>query len=797
MILLAVFLLSLSSLFFEVLLARIFSITQFNHLSFMVISIALFGFAASGTFLNILDARRKGIERRLTSTVWIFAVTMLYSISAIMAFVIMNRLPLDYFRLPIEPVQTLYLLATYLLLSLPFFFTGFMISVAYTFIPAKIGFVYCASMAGSACGAILPVMLLPFFSEGKLIIIAALIPLIILPFGISKPFEMQARAKNVSRKKWFVLTAFCLGITFGAGMIALTGSSMTAVKPSPYKALSQALQLPDTRLTSTAADIRGRVDAVKSPYMRFAPGLSLTFTDVLPGQEALFKDGDDPFFLYNVSGPKDLQFSNFNLLYSGYLLAPEPENILLIQHGGGGLGIPCAMASGARKITIVQPHPLIAGNIRRHYKIPVLNQHPRAFLARCEKRFSLIHIENWGTSLPGSDALTQQYLFTVESLKEYLNHLKKDGILIISRKLLLPPADSIRLWATAFESLKQIGVKNPGPHIAVLRNWSAFTLIVTVQPLTNTDELVKFARKRNFDLVYLDGLSVKMANRFNIFNRPFHFIEINRLAEAYRSGTEKVYFEAYPLDVVPQTDSRPFPGRFLKWPKLKALYKISGSRFYSLFMSGEIIVAVVFMEAALVAVLLLILPLLFIPQNGPKPYIPHILYFLAVGAGFMFLELFFIKKYVFLFGDPVVSFTVVLAGILVCSGLGGYCSQRMGFQGLRYGLAALTAVLILVFFGLDIFIYRILGLPTILRYTAAFLLLIPCGFLAGLPFPLGMRCLLKRPSQRAYAWAVNGCASVLAAIAAAQIALCTGISAILVCAAAAYLLALISTIDAR
>jgi len=792
MILIAVFLLALSSLFFEVLLTRIFSITQFNHLSFMVISIALFGFAASGTFLNILDTRQKGRGKQLTSNAPLSTVVLLYSVSVITAFIILNQIPLDYFKLPLEPIQTLYLLTAYLLLALPFFFTGLIISVAYAFIPEKTGLVYCASMAGSACGAILPVMLIPLFSEGKLVIAAALIPLIILPFGRSKPAQRQVSTRNVSLRQRLVLPAFGLGIAFSAGIIALAGNSMIAIKPSPYKALSQMLQFPDTRIIATTAGIRGRIDTVKSPYIRFAPGLSLKFTDTLPVQGVTFKDGDDPFFFYNIPEQKDRRFTNFTLLYAGYLLAPNPQNILLIQSGGGGLGIPCAMASGAREITIVQQHPQIARSIRRHYKIPVVNQHPRAFLARSKKRFRLIHVENWGASLPGSDALTQQCLFTVESLVEYLNHLKKDGILIISRKLLLPPADSIRLWATAFESLKRIGIEKPGHHLALLRNWSTFTLIISVQPLLNTDKLVEFARKLNFDLVYLKDLDHKTANRFNIFKKPFHFLEINRLAEAYQSGTEKAYFETYPLDVVPQTDIRPFPSRFLKWPELKTLYKMSGSRFYSLFMSGEIIVAVVFIEATVVALLLLVLPLAAIPKEGPKPYISHILYFLAVGAGFMFLELFFIKKYIFVFGDPVVSFTVVLTGILVFSGLGGYCSQRIGPQGLRYSLAALIAALILTMGGLDIIVYRILGLGTILRYVTAFLLLIPCGILAGLPFPLGMRYLLQSPAQRAYAWSANGCASVLAAIAAAQIALCLGIPTILACATAAYLLAFIS-----
>ena len=38
----------------------------------------------------------------------------------------------------------------------------------------------------------------------------------------------------------------------------------------------------------------------------------------------------------------------------------------------------------------------------------------------------------------------------------------------------------------------------------------------------------------------------------------------------------------------------------------------------------------------------------------------------------MFVELYFIKQFVLLYGDPVVSFTVVLSGILVFSGVGGF-----------------------------------------------------------------------------------------------------------------------------
>ncbi len=793
MILTAVFLLSFSTLAFEILLTRVFSIGQWNHLSFMVISIALFGFAASGSFLYLLDVRKKDWEKRLSASGPVKMISILYSFTAMASFLVLNRIPLDYFRLPLEPIQTLYLLTAYVCLAFPFFFTGLVVTLAYVSIPEKTGRVYFTSMTGSALGAIIPVLFLPLLGEGRLIILAAIVPMAMVPFNRPAADTGHVVSKSVFLFKPWVLTTFSLGIVLIAAFLLSTNSdTLVQVKPSPYKMLSQVLEFPETRIAETTTGIQGRYDSVQSPYLRFAPGLSLKFKDVLPGQRATFKDGDNPFFLYERLSQQTEWFSKFTLPYAGYILAPDPEHILLIQYGGGS-GIPCAMASGVSKITIVEQQRQVARIVQQHYNIPVVNQNPRAFLAQSDRRFGIIHVENWGTSLPGSTALTQEYPFTVESFRAYVNHLAENGVLIISRKLLLPPADLIRLWAAARESLGSLGFKNPSQHIAVLRNWSTFTLILSRKPFGDMTPLENFARNLNFDMVYLPGMTRETANRFNVFDAPYHFLELQRLAAAYRSGTEKTYFKTYPLDVVPQTDNRPFPSRFLKWSRLKALYKASGSRFYSLFMSGEIVVAVVFLEALLVAVLLLVLPLFAIPRQGRQLSISHIFYFLAVGAGFMFVELYFIKKYIFVFGDPVVSFTVVLTGILVFSGIGGYCSQRVGPYGLRYALIALIAVLILLFLGLDPIIYRMLGFSKLVRYLLAFLLLFPSGFLLGLPFPLGMQYLLNRPDQRAYAWAANGCASVLTSILSAQIALSFGIPTIIACGFSAYLLALLCT----
>jgi predicted membrane-bound spermidine synthase len=214
-------------------------------------------------------------------------------------------------------------------------------------------------------------------------------------------------------------------------------------------------------------------------------------------------------------------------------------------------------------------------------------------------------------------------------------------------------------------------------------------------------------------------------------------------------------------------------------------------------MSGEIVILVVFVEAFLISLFLLSLPFLTIKKGGSKLSAPEVAYFLSVGAGFMFVELYFIKQFILLFGNPVISFTVVLSGILVFSALGGFWSQYMSYKGIKKTLICLIILLVIIFLGLETVTYEILGLPDTVQYILAILILLPCGVLIGLPFPLGMRYMIKSSAKRAHAWTANGCTSVLMSIIAAQIALSLGISYIIAGAAASYFLAFVVTSNAR
>ena len=786
-----VFLIGFSTLAFEVLLTRIFSISQFNHLSFMVISIALFGFAASGTFLSIVNTLQSGRSNYFTGIKSTVILITLYSATTIGAFMTLNNLPLDYFRLPVEPIQILFLLAAFVLLALPFFFGGFIVALAYTQRPEKTGLIYFATMCGSALGAIFPALLLPFFGEGQLVVFSAIVPLAGIPLIAGTACRNQTKPKR-GKAKPVLWTSAALVMLFGA-IYPLTpyGDWLIRVKPSPYKALSQILQFPQTRIVQTFNNVRGRIDRVTSPYIRFAPGLSLRYMENIMQQEVAFSDGDHQLVFYPSDAREKHPFSTFTLSYSGYHLRPNARSALLILQGGG-TAIPCVQAAKISDITIVVENPPLAHMVSRHYGHAVISKPPRVFLAQNQRRFDIIHVENWGTSIPGSAALDQNHLFTTDAFRQYLTHLASDGLIVISRRLLLPPTDCLRLWAGAYEGLKMTGAQNPASHLAIIRNWDTFTLLVSKQPFLQSARLEQFAQNRNFDIVFLSGITSEQANRFNKFDAPFHYIEINRLAAAYLKGDEKAYFKSYFLDVRPQSDNRPFPGRYLKWLKIESLYRALGSRLYALLMSSEIVVSVVFFEALAVSIFLLFLPLFFVPRSTKKASLPQGMYFFAVGSGFMFVELFFIKKYILLFGDPVISFTVVVSGILIFSSLGGAWAQKKQKAVLKGALPVLIAVLVLAVFTLDECVNGLMRFPDTWRFTGAVFILFPIGFLMGLPFPIGMRDLLDTSAQRAYAWSLNGCASILSSIVSAQLAIIFGTSLLLGCAIASYLIVILS-----
>lgn len=755
----------------------------------MVISIALFGFAASGTVLSILDSRKSGWGKQLATEKATTVLVLLYSCSTLTSFIILTKLPIDYFRLALESIQAFYLFLSYALLAIPFFLAGLVVLTAYVEQPESTGIIYFSTMAGSALGTILPSLLLPFIGEGKLVVTVAIIPLCYVTTAVYIKNKDNIGSHFPVRNLIIPLISVCSILLAATLLFTPWGGAQLAVTPSPYKSLSQLQQFPYSTITESHSSITGKTETVSSPYIRYAPGLSLKYSGNLPVQKSIFRDGDEQLVLYGAEGDLGtFDFAKFTLPTIGYDIVPSPQSALIILREGG-TSIPTALAADVPEITVIHESPIISLAIGKHYNLHTTSENPRIFFKQSQRKYDIIHLENWGTSLPGSTALSQEYLFTTEAFGEYLNHLSEKGVIIISRKLLLPPSDSIRLFSTALQVLWERGIKKPQHHLVLLRNWGIYTLLVSKNPIEDIEIQTVFAERLNFDIVYIRDMQPSLANRFNIFEFPHHYLAIEKLIQHYSENREKQFFDGYLLDTAPQNDDRPFPGRFIKWDRLDDLYLSLGSRHYSMLLSGEIVIAVVFLEALVVATLLLLLPKLLARRRKESVPLAQKFYFFSIGAGFMFVEIYFIKAYILIFSSPVFSFTFVLAGILLSSGIGGWWSQKMRKNAVIYSLTTLLLALLGIIIFIDQLLDYLLGLPELLRYLFALLILFPPGILMGVPFALGMRSLLTTPLQRAYAWAMNGCASVLTSIVAAGLALHFGIQSIMLCATAFYLLA--------
>jgi hypothetical protein len=426
---------------------------------------------------------------------------------------------------------------------------------------------------------------------------------------------------------------------------------------------------------------------------------------------------------------------------------------------------------------------------------------PRHFVTRSADTYDLIHlalIESSSTSAAGFQAVSENYLLTVEALALYLRHLRPDGLLSISRWLQLPPRDSLKLFATALSALEQSGSAQPAQHVVLIRSWQTTALFVKRRPFT-ADELTRvrtFCDTRGFDVAYYPGMSVSEANRYNLLDQPDFFNATMALI-----GPERREFQRrYKFHIAPATDDRPYFAHFFKWrtlPEFLALYR-QGSM--ALLDGSYSVLIMTLIQATGAALLLMVLPLWL--RRGQLTAAPYRwrrgCYFLLLGVAFLLLEISFLQRFVLFLGHPLYAMAGVLSSFLVFaglgSGLGGAIARRSHAASLHRpiavaaaGIVCLTLLYLLLLPG--VFAWgSALSLPG--KIFCTILLLAPLAFCMGLPFPLALAQVAAHwPDMVPWAWGINGCASVVSAILATLLAMHVGFSVVMLLAAILYALA--------
>jgi hypothetical protein len=795
----AIALISAAALAYQLLLMRWLAIVHWYPFAAMIISLALLGHGASGTWLSVwLRGRTQAwLESRFEG---VFAwCALLFAATAALALAVAARIPFNGLELVWDPRQLLWLSALYLALAVPFLFAASCFGLAFARHGQRIPLLYGADLLGAGVGA-LAAMALAFVPVERGLLIAALCGPI-------------AAAMVLVRRRQLVAA-----VLVTVALVALLPSRVLKPQPNEFKGLSRALLLPGARVLQESSGPYGWLTVLESPQvpLRHAPGLGLQFVGEPPAQLALFADGDAMSVIVRDDGAQDSNAWLGAMTSSLPYRVRRPRSVLVLG-AGGGMDVLQALALGAARVDAVEIAPQrmrwvredyarFAGNLYRDPRVRAIVAEPRAFVRSATKRYDLIVLaggDSFAGSGAGVQAASEQYALTVEAMRDYLARLAPGGMIAVTRWSKQPPRDELKLFATAIAALREEGVLQPGGHLAGIRNWDASTWLLARQPFDAAGKraLQAFATANGFDPVHVPGVRNAPEERFHVLEPPYLFEGTQALLSPRAAG----YVRDYRFDIAPVRDDRPYFANHFRWRSLPELWRLREQGSAVLLDSGYLLLVAALLQALPLALLLVLLPLRAMPRPSHARVDLSLLragsYFLALGLGFLLIEIAVLSRMTLLVGHPLLAAGVGLAGFLLFAGLGSLHAQRWLSRNAEGGDAAIArhirAAVYAIALGLlwQFLVFHFVHAqgttwPIALRSVATLLGIAPLAFAMGMPFALGLSRLARTaPAFVPWAWGLNGCASVVAAILAVLLAIAVGLRATLLIALALYLLA--------
>ena len=798
----ALLVISMAALALEILQMRIFAFSLWHHLAFLVISIAILGFGAAGA---LLGASRSLREASLSASMaW---AALLFGPASLAGPFFLAGHPLDIFG-PIGRENLGWVLLYYLLFLLPYFFAGYVISLALAREPERVSRLYFANMVGSGLGCFLIFgTLLPLGAEGTLFLLAASGGLTALLVG---------RTRILKTLGVLSCLLFLASIPWADRILVL--------RPARSKLLAQARLLPGTKTLVKKWTPLDRIDLVRNPGF---DGLYI------------FQDGDAPAPMPRFGA----SLSPGEIHAVAYTVTKNPK--VLVVGVGGGFDVKVALDNGASSVTGVEVNPVtlalytdprfkgISGDPLRLPGVTLEAAEGRHFIRSSSERFDLIQmsgVDTYTALASGAYVLSESYLYTLEAFQDYLEHLTPHGVLAIIRFAFPAPRETLRIMVLACRALRKAGTPEPWRHVAVLRvgtpdsGSDPFTKVTSLgavlvgkSPFTPSQlkSLDEWARKnghiRDFipgddarftpaEVALLENL-IRKDPRYKRYRidptgmNPFH-----AYAKALQEGREEAFLASYPYDVSPVTDDRPFffnQHRFssvLEWlrggeKKAAPPEQVPWSAMTVLFQTRPVGLTLLFLTLAQLGLLVAIfvfLPLFLMGKRkegpSPSPLLP-LGYFLCLGLGYIFLMISAMQRFGLVLGHPSYSISVTMAVFLLGSGLGSLVSGKVSPQ--RSPRAVILVALLLAAQALAFHLFlpalsRALlpaGLTT--RALVVIALLAPGAFAMGFCFPLGIRLVSRmRPAFVPWAYGVNTGASVIGSVLAVILAMNLGFSGV-------------------
>jgi hypothetical protein len=403
-------------------------------------------------------------------------------------------------------------------------------------------------------------------------------------------------------------------------------------------------------------------------------------------------------------------------------------------------------------------------------------------------------MDGYTGSASGVHALNENYLYTREALAGALGCLTDTGLLAVTRWIVTPARDNLKMFHTAIEALGDVGVKEPEKCLLAVRSLQTLTIVVSRSPMPRgmIEASREFARQRGFDLDYFPGIQPEDADRFIRLNPPVYYKAMQELLSD-RAGA---FINAYAFDINAATDDRPYFHNFFKPALVKAIRTYGPSQI-PVTEWGWLILAILLIPVLLTAFGCILVPVIVSRyqgrhQMGARRRTVTAAYFSLIGAAYFFVEIPLIQKMSLFLGHPSYSFTVVIAGLLIFSGLGSLFSDRVFVKTNPMSASCLiiSALVSAYVFGADFIFAGAMAWPAGLKILLVLLLLFPPGFFMGMPFACGLtRIKQDQATDLPWAWAVNGFAGVVSILVAALLAILSGFTKVLLLAAVFYAVA--------
>ena len=763
---------SFAALLLELALTRLFSVVLFYHFAFLAISIALLGLGAGGVFAYLFKTRLARTDTRTLAA-------RLCIDNAILVFIVLEVVLHVPVALTVSGRNFLHLTALYVVSALPFFLTGLLFSVVFARETWRVPRLYAADLSGGALACLAVVPLLNWIGGPNTILAAAVV--------------MAAAA--------MVWAASSNARMVGGGLVAVFVVLIAA------------------NHSNRLIDVVYAKGMLRDPaWVEFARWNALSRVEVdRQGQaKAIVIDADASTYIMNC----DLTHWHGSDWEHDLMSAPpalanvlRPRGEFAIIGPGGGVDVLRAVANGSPSVTGIEINPIIANTIMRGryadyaqhlYERPDVHIHVtdgRSYLRSTPQQFDVVQmtlVDTWASTAAGAFALSENNLYTVQAFREYFQHLQPDGMVAITRWEFRQPREALRVVAVAMEALHSLGVADPAHNFIVASQGAldedGIPVVVLAKKTAFTAE-EESAVQAHFD-EYDELEPLYLPSEPAIWQAGHNpFTELIASNDPYR------FAQGYAYNVAPVTDNAPFFFFTLKAGQILGQQALQHGIDWKVNLGVLVLILVLVISVAAV-VGFLILPLAL--QGGRQSPLP-LLYFVAVGLGYILVEIAFIQRFVLFLGHPTYALTVVIFLLMLSSGAGSLFSRHWLSRTEKAWMPLVLVVIGLVagVFFLPGVLVRWVGLAFSYRLVVSGMLLVPLGFVMGMPFPTGLRALSARPVSEVpsgatvadnaveWAWAMNAAASVLGSVLAMVIAIEFGLNVTLACGVAAYGLALL------